>query len=239
MSSLSPALRVHAFADLAWGKDKLHLRKGAQPSAIVRQVRTLKHRRLGADEEVRENHVSLSFSRLKPAKRHTCSPGGFECHINALENRKVQVNRVLGSPPRRELSIRNRADCQLIAAGAHKENIGAFGMIWVRAVQPRDNNGSIDEDHGRVLRSNSAPDSLPSHVPDRSRMCLWALFIFLQTRIDPSSCNVQLSGVAGPMPACRRIFGGIGPDPFDVTTVAISTLAYGFGAFPSNCPPTT
>jgi hypothetical protein len=229
-----PISCVLAGCDSAFGKDKLHVRKSAQPSSIIGQVRAIEHGSLCVNQKIGKNGLLFSLSWMETTKRHTRSPRCLERQINATERRKIEVDGLLGSAACREFGIRNRTRCQFIAAGASKQSVGAFRMVRVRAVQPRDDNRSIDQDHGRVLRSNSAPDTLPSHVPARSRMCLWTLFIFLHTRIDPSSCNVQLSGVAGPMPACRRIFGGIGLAPLEVTTVAISASAYGFDAGASN-----
>src|SRR5438045_9433436 len=79
-------------------------------------------------------------------------------------------------------------------------------------VQPGDDNGSINQNHGRVFRSNSAPEILPSQLPARARMWRWASLRepdFLRTRMTPLSWSVQRMTVPGPMPACSRMSCGM------------------------------
>jgi hypothetical protein len=50
------------------------------------------------------------------------------------------------------------------------ECLFAMDMSVMRLIQPGNDDGRVHQNHGRVLRSNSAPETLPSHVPERARI---------------------------------------------------------------------
>ena len=65
--------------------------------------------------------------------------------------------------------------------------------------------------HGRVLRSNSAPEQCPGQVPAYFRMCVWALLAppsRRRARISPPS-NSQAMRLPGNKPAAWRIAIGM------------------------------
>ena len=47
----------------------------------------------------------------------------------------------------------------------------ASAVLGMVLVQPRDDDRSIDENHGRVRRRSSAPEISPVHVPARALRC--------------------------------------------------------------------
>src|ERR1051326_7062853 len=91
------------------------------------------------------------------------------------------------------------------------------------ANQKVDYDGGIHQNHGRVVLNNSAPEILPSQVPERDRIWRWAALSdspFFRTKMAPSPRSVHRMTVPGPMPACSRISWGIVLVPLLVTTVS-------------------
>ena len=78
-------------------------------------------------------------------------------------------------------------------------------------IKPGHDHRRIHEDHGRVLRSNSAPEQCPCQVPAYFRMCAWALLAppsRRRARISPPS-NSQAIRLPGNKPAAGRIATGM------------------------------
>src|ERR1035437_4925695 len=80
----------------------------------------------------------------------------------------------------------------------------------------------VHQDHGRVLRSNSAPEQCPCQVPAYFRMCVWALLAppsRRRARISPPAKSHAIR-LPGNKPAAWRIAAGMLVVPLLVNTVS-------------------
>src|ERR1035441_1939242 len=123
----------------------------------------------------------------------------------------------------RQFCIRHGRYPQFVPLAGAVQGVRANLVVVVIPIQPGHNHRRVHQDHGRVLRSNSAPEQCPCQVPAYFRMCVWALLAppsRRRARISPPS-NSQAIRLPGNKPAAWRIAAGMLVVPLLVNTVSL------------------
>src|SRR5438105_2311956 len=176
------------------GKQKLHVWKCPETPPIIGKMPAAQCGGLGAYEEVRQDGLLSPPAGRIASKGRASTPGRSKVKVKTAKDLEVFVNGFLRPSTRSQLRIGHRADRHMLLPGPLDQGGFTTGMVRMSFVQPGDNNGSINQAHGRVFRSNSAPEILPSQLPARARIWRWASLRepdFFRTRMTPLSCSVQ------------------------------------------------
>src|ERR1035437_265380 len=159
-----------SFGNGTSNKLEVHVGKGLCPAPVIRQVRKIQHRRLRADEKIRQHWIVGILAAIL-AERHARAPGGICIQRDFFKITQIFFHRLARASACREFAISYRTDGELPALRPMFDGLQAGAMMRMIFVQPGNDYRSVHENHGRVLRNNSSPEMSPSQVPARARMC--------------------------------------------------------------------
>ena len=161
---------------------------------------------------------------LATDKKVPGSPRRVKLQVNTPQAFQVDLDRSASASAGSAFGKRNWTDGQFIFPAA--DSAPGAGLVFrMRLIKPRNQDGSVHQNHGRVRFSSSTPESLPSQVPARLRICFcMALALVLSGRATSALfTNRQVRTVPSLMPACLRSLPGIVVWPLLVTRVSLFT----------------
>ena len=201
-------------------------RPDLRATAIIGQMRPAMNQSLGADKEIRQHRIMLSFGGTILSESHPSPPGRFSIQRNLAEDSKLLVNVLPRASAAGQFRIRHGGNSQFIPLAGALQGFGACLVVFVVPIKPGHDHRRVHQDHGRVLRSNSSPDQCPCQVPAYFRMCACALLTppsRRRARISPPS-NSQAIRLPGNKPAAWRIGAGMLVVPLLVKTVSLTFI---------------
>ena len=130
---------------------------------IVRQVLPAAHRCLCPDEVVRQHGLVL-LALWKASKRLAGTPSILYQQVHGNKSLQRFQNCLMRAVSSRELSVSHRRNRELIHGSRALQRGSTGQVVLVRGIEPSNDDGGVDQNHGRVRLSNSAPLK-PRHLP--------------------------------------------------------------------------
>lgn len=192
-------------------------------ATIVGEMRQVKHGSLTANEEVRQYGFVFGFPGTAVTEGLTGAKCGIEVQVKTGKTGQILIESFPIASACGEFREGDRADGQFIHRTAMVQGARTFFVVWMRGIQPRDNHGSVNQNHGRVRFSSWTPEIFPNQAPARARICRCMAFgaPALGRARTPLSRNSQARMVPADMPARLRNSSGIVVVPLLVTFVSV------------------
>lgn len=118
---------------------------------------------LCADEVIRQHGLVL-LALWKPSKRLASTPSILHKQVHGHKSLQRFQNRLVCAVSSRELGESHGRNGKLIHGSRPFQRGYTDQVVLVRGIEPSDDDGGVDQNHGRVRLSNSAPLK-PRHLP--------------------------------------------------------------------------
>jgi hypothetical protein len=190
---------------------------------IIGEVRQPHHRSLTPDEKIWQYRLMFVFSWAAMTEGVAGAKCCIEVKVKAGKAAQILVESFPVASARSQFREGDRTDGQFIHGTAIVQSSRTLLVVRVRRIQPPNNDGSVNEDHGRVRLSSWTPEILPIQAPARARICRCMAFGMpaLGRARTPLSRSSQARMVPADMPACLRKSSGIVVVPLLVTLVSV------------------